>query len=63
MTGGSRFSLRQHFRKPMADDAGDLGHQIRHFFPFVRQQVLFKLGMNGPLGVYPSFLSADKDAE
>ena len=47
----------------MADDAGDLGHEIRHFSPFVRQQVLFKLGMNCPLGVYPSLFSADKDAE
>ena len=63
MTGRRRLSLRKHFRKPMADDAGDLGHEIRHFSPLVRQQVLFKLGMNCPLGVYPSLFSTDKDAE
>ena len=63
MTGGSRLGLRKHFRKSMADDAGDLGHEIRYFSPFVRKQVLFELGMKCPLGVYPGLFSADKDAE
>ena len=63
MTGGSRLSLRKHFRKPMADDAGDFSHEIRHFSPFVRQQVMLQLGVNRPLGIYLDPIPADEDAD
>ena len=44
-------SLREHLRKPRADDTGHLGHKIGHLSPFLRQQILFQLGMNRPLRI------------
>ena len=51
-------SLREHLRKPCADDAGHLGHEIGHLLPFLRQKILFQLGMNRPLGIDLCSLSA-----
>jgi len=63
MTGRGRFGLRENLGKPMADNVGGLGHEIRHFSPFVRQQVMLQLGVNRPLGIYLDPIPADEDAD
>jgi len=63
MTGGVRLDIREDFGKPIADNVGHLGHEIRNFFPFVRQQVMFQLGMDCPLGINLCSFPTDKDAE
>lgn len=63
MAGSGRLGLQKYFRKPMANNVGGLGHEIRHFSPFVRQQVMLQLGVNRPLGVYLSSVPGDEDAE
>lgn len=63
MTGRIRLNVLEHFRKATADDIGDFGHKVGHFFPFFRKQVLFQLRMNRPLRIDLSSLSAHEDAQ
>ena len=55
--------LRQDLGKALADDRGDLGHQVGDFLPFVRQQILFELRMNGPLRLNLGALPANQHAK
>ena len=63
MTGRIRLNILENFRKASADDIGDFGHKVGDFFPFFREQVLFQLGMNRPLRIDLSSLSAHEDAQ
>lgn len=47
----------------MADDVSDFGHQLGHLFPFIRQQVVFELRMDGPLGVNVRSSTTHKNME
>jgi len=58
VAGWFGISLREHLRKPCADDAGHLGHEIGYLLPFLRQKILLQLRMNRPLGIDLCSLSA-----
>lgn len=47
----------------MADDASHLGHEFGHFCPFIRQQVLFELRVDGPLGINTRSFATDENPE
>lgn len=52
--------LRQNLGKAIADDSGHFPHEVSHFLPFVRQQILFELRMNGPLSLDPRAFSTNQ---
>lgn len=47
----------------MADDVGNLGHEFGHFCPFIRQQVLLELRMDGPLRINTRSFPTDEHSE
>ena len=55
--------LRQDLGKAASDDGRNLRHEVADFLPFLRQQVLFELGMNGPLRLNLGAYSADLNAK
>gem|GEM_PF-5382759 len=63
MARRDRLDIRQSFGEAIADDVCHLCHEIFHFLPFGRQQVLLQLRVDRPLGfdLYP--FSADEHAE
>ena len=63
MTGRIRFDIQEDFGETGADDISDLGHEVGHFFPLFRKQVLLQLRMNRPLRIDLSSLSAHEDAQ
>ena len=63
MTGRIRLNVLEDFGKASADNIGDFGHEVGHFFPFFRKQVLFQLRMDRPLRIDLSPLSTYEDAQ
>lgn len=63
MARRDRLDIRKSFGEAITDDVGHLRHEILHFLPFGRQQVMLQLRVNRPLGfnLYP--FSADEHAE
>ena len=56
-----RISLGQHLGKATSDDGGHLCHQVGDFLPFMRQQIPFELGVNGPLRLNLRAFPADEN--
>lgn len=63
MTGRIGLNTLKDFGEASSDDIRDFGHEVGHFFPFFRKQVLFQLRMDRPLRIDLSSLSADQDAQ
>jgi hypothetical protein len=55
--------LRKNLRKAVPHDPGHFCHEIRHFLPFMGQQVDLQLRMNRPLSVDVRACSADQHAQ
>lgn len=56
-----RISLGQDLGKASPDDGGHLCHQVGDFLPFMRQQILFELRVNGPLRLNLGTFPADEN--